>query len=109
VTLALAVLSNGGRSFAGSEATEETRLAIARIPVPRLVGLALVVVPAAILICLPVLVLFIDTSLPPLVVAAEAIALSIVLAIEGWREYGLFRDRFRARSAPLPEPPENKR
>ncbi len=109
VTLSLAVLSNGGLTFAGSEATEETDVAIARIPVPRRVGLALAYGMAGILIVLPLLALFIDTTLPPLVIAGEAIVLSIVLAIEGVREYGLFRDRFRARSAPLPEPPRRRR
>jgi hypothetical protein len=105
-TLGLAVLSGGGRLFAAVERAETTRAAIARIPVPRLVALAIVVIPAAMLLVLPVAALAIDRPLAPKVLAGEAILLSLVFATEGLREYRAFNAAYAKRNARLRKSPK---
>ena len=105
--LGLAVLSGGGFTFAGTEESEPTEQALDRLHVPRPLGWTIVGVPAVILIALPLIAgIFVAAQLGAVVLAIEAVALSIVLAIEGFREYGVFRRHFEERSKALAHPPD---
>jgi hypothetical protein len=107
-TLGLAVLAGGGRLYAAVERAERTRAAIDRIPLPRFVAWAVVLVPAAVLVVLPIATFARDPALTPIVLAGEAILLSIVFAIEGVREYRVFSTAYTKRNERLPRRPAKR-
>jgi len=100
--LGLSVLSGGGLTFAGTEASESTEAAIARIPIHPRLGKAVTGIPAALLILVPIgAAVAVSAQLAAVVLAVEALAISVVLAREGIREYGVFREKFDERSKDL--------
>jgi pimeloyl-ACP methyl ester carboxylesterase len=97
--LGLAVLSSGGRTFAGTEQGERETAAISRISSRTWLQGALVAIPFTILIGLPILAgVAVSAQAAFVVIAVEALVVSVVLALEGLREYRLFRRYFKRRT-----------
>jgi len=102
--LALTVLSGGGTTFAGAETGERTMAAARRITGRTESSLAITVVVASILVVVPAAAALLAPAAVAWILAAEIVLLSVVLAVEGVREYRLFEAAFNAQNAQLPGP-----
>jgi hypothetical protein len=97
------ILASGGVTFAGAEATVSARAATAGITGSMASGGALVLALAAVLVAVPVVAAVAAPAALGWVLVAELLAASVVLAVEGVREYRVFQRHFDERNALLPE------
>jgi hypothetical protein len=104
--LCLVILSSGGSTFAGTEDSENALAATKKITGQASSSVALAFAIAAILVLVPIAAAAFLPAAVRLVLAAEALFLSAVLAAEGIREYRLFRVAFNSRNAKVPESKE---
>jgi hypothetical protein len=100
--LCLTVLSGGGRSYARCERLERTKTATMRITNQFWSSWAIVLALAALIIAIPILAAVWFRESLPWAIAAETVFLSLILAIEGRREYRLFSRRFDRLNSRLP-------
>jgi hypothetical protein len=100
--LALAVLSSGGSTFAGTEDSQSPLVATRKITGRTSSGVAVAVGGALILVVVPIAAALLFPVAIGWILAAETVVLSAVLAAEGVREYRLFRVAFNSRNAKLP-------
>jgi hypothetical protein len=102
--LCLTVLSGGGVTYGSWERLEGTKTATIRITNQRWSSWAIVLTLAALIVAVPFgTALKLPEALPGVLVA-ETVLISLVLAIEGRREYRLFSRRFHRLNARLPGP-----
>lgn len=113
--LGLSVLSSGGLTFAGTEKAEPTRVALGQMTSRTDIAAAVAFLAAIIVIALPLgAAMFASAEVAAVILAIEAIVISVVLALEGTREYRVFHGKFVERNrpaaveaSPAPEPPTN--
>jgi len=101
--LALAVLSSGGSTFAGTEDSQSPLVATRKLTGQTSSGVAVAVGGALVLVLVPIGAALLFPAAIGWILAAEVVVLSAVLAAEGVREYRLFRVAFNSRNAKLPE------
>jgi hypothetical protein len=100
--LCLTVLSGGGKTYGNWERQEKATVATTRITGRRWSSRAIVLFVAALIVTVPPVTALVRFDALPGVLAVETILLSIVLALEGIREYRLFSKRFRRLNSRLP-------
>jgi len=92
--LALTVISSGGTTFAGAEPYEKPMTAVSKITGSAQTSVAAVAALAALLVAVPVVIALVWAPALGWTLAIEDLALSVVLALEGVREYRIFRKAF---------------
>jgi hypothetical protein len=100
--LCLTILSGGGKTYGTWERQEKATVATTRITGGRWSSRAIVLVLAALIVAIPVVIGLLRPDDLPAVLAVETVILSVVLALEGIREYRLFSKRFRRLNSRLP-------
>jgi hypothetical protein len=97
--LALAVLSSGGSTFAGTEDSQGPLVATRKLTGQTSSGIVVAVGGALVLVLVPIGAVLLLPAAIGWILAAEVVVLSAVLAAEGVREYRLFRVAFNSRNA----------
>jgi hypothetical protein len=104
--LGIVVVAGGGRTFGSEERLDRPLAAAKKISKSERWSFAVIAAVTAVYVLIPILTAaWFPAALVPVLVAETAF-LSAILAIEGWREYGIFRDRFTERNNTLPVEPE---
>jgi hypothetical protein len=108
--LGIVVVAGGGRTYGSEEALERPMAAAARITGSPRSSLVVIAVMTAAIVVIPLLTAVVLPDAFGAVLVAETALLSAILAIEGWREYRIFRERFVSQNRKLPvEPPRQER
>jgi hypothetical protein len=114
--LGIVVVAGGGRTYGSEEELERPLDAATRITGSQRSSLAVAAIVIAAILAAPAATVAVFLGLLPAglldllpaILVAEAFALSAILAIEGWREYRIFRDRFEQQNRRLPEEPPDE-
>jgi hypothetical protein len=108
--LGIVVVAGGGRTYGSEEALERPMAAAARITGSPRSSLVVIAVMTAAIVVIPLLTAVVLPDAFGAVLVAETALLSAILAVEGWREYRIFRERFVSQNRKLPvEPPRQER
>lgn len=100
--LGLTVLSSGGATIADAEVLEKPMAAVRKITGATRTSVVAVILVAAMIVAVPLGVTLWWNAAIGWTLAVEALVLAAVLAIEGVREYRLYRSAFTAWNAQLP-------
>ncbi len=111
--LCVTVLSGGGKTYGAPERLEGTKTATIRITNQRWSSWAIVLTLAALIVAVPIVAIPVGIRLDrpellPGVLAIETVVISLVLALEGRREYRLFSRRFHRLNSRLPASNTNR-